>query len=225
MNAASLAGGGIAPGELISIYGTNLGPIESMEVPTGNLPLSLGGTEVTLNELSAPINYASKYRVDIQVPYLVGVPGDVWLTVKYGGGTSTAVNLHTLTAKPGLFAINPSGLGQLLALNADNTLNHNQPAARGSVVTEYASGLGLTAPPIAAGQVPQSRPTPLTYYPVTASVAGLPAEVADASLAPDRPGVYAVRIQIPTAVPIGPVEVKISCAASSSQNGVFIRVR
>ena len=225
VNAASLAGGPVAPGELLSIYGTNLGPSTPAEVTTGNLPTNLGGTEVSFNETIVPIRYTSKYRVDVQVPYLVGVPGDVWVTVRYGGGSSNPVNLTTQTAKPGLFTINPSGLGQLEAVNADGTLNKNEPAPRGSEITVYASGLGATSPAITAGEAPTSKPTPVAFNAVSATVAGLNANVADASLVPDRPGVYAVRISIPAAVPIGPVDVRISAASSSSQSGAFIRVR
>jgi uncharacterized protein (TIGR03437 family) len=225
VNAASYFGGPIAPGELISIYGTNLGPSTPEEVNTGNLPTTLGGTEVTLNESSAFIRYASKYRVDVQVPYLIGVPGDIWLTVKYGGGSSTPVKLTTQTAKPGLFAVNPSGFGQLEAVNGDGSLNKNEPARRGGEITVFASGLGITLPPVPAGQVSNIRPTPGTYHAVSATVAGVPAEVIAATLAPDRPGVYAVRIRIPLDVPIGPVGLKVSCASSSSQEGAIIHVR
>jgi len=225
VNAASLMGGPVAPGELVSIYGTNLGPGTPVEVKTGNLPTTLGGTEVMLNETKLPIKFASKYRVDVQVPYLVGVPGDLWVTVSYGGGSSNPVNLTTQTAKPGLLSINPTGLGQLEAVNADGSLNKDQAAARGSEVTVYASGLGVTQPSIQAGQAPPSRPTPVAYNTVSATVAGQPAMVIDASLVPDRPGVYAVRLQVPLATPVGVAEVKVSVASSSSQNGAYIRVR
>jgi uncharacterized protein (TIGR03437 family) len=214
------------PGELVSIYGTNLGPTTPVEVKTGALPTTLGGTEVMFNETAVPIRYASKYRLDVQVPYLVGVPGDVWITVKYSGASSTPVSITTQTAKPGLFTLSPSGLGQAQAVNADGTANGtNNRAPRGSEVTVYASGLGLTAPPIQAGQVPPSKPTPIAYYTVTATVAGQPATVVDASLVPDKPGVYAVRIVVPESAPLGPVEVKIAAASSASQSGALIQVR
>jgi uncharacterized protein (TIGR03437 family) len=225
VNAASLQGGGVAPGELISIYGTNLGPQTPVAAEPGNLPTLLGGTEVMFNEQKGYIRYASKYRVDVQVPYALGVPGDLWVTVMREGSQSSPVNVLVVSAKPGLFTLNQSGLGQIDAVNADGTLNRNEPARRGTEITVYASGLGYTLPPVPAGQLPMLNPTPGVYYPVSASVAGVQATVTSARLAQDRPGVYEVKILIPEFVPVGPVEVKIASVSESSQNGAFVRVR
>ncbi len=225
VNSASLAGGGAAPGELLSIFGTNLGSDKPVAAPTGDLPTSLGGTEVYFNEVKAPIKYVSKYRVDVQAPYAVGVPGELWLSVKNSLGTSDPVKLQTVSTKPAVVTINSYGRGQIDALNEDNSLNRNQAANRGSVITVYATGLGITLPIVPAGQDPGAKPTPVVWNTVYASIAGTPATVVDATLAPGRPGVYAVRIQIPLDIPIGPVELKISSVSSSSQNGAFIRVK
>lgn len=225
VNAASLAGGGVAPGELISIYGANIGPDEPVTAEPGNLPTSLGGTDVDFNEQKGYILYASKYRVDVQAPYALGIPGDVWLTLNRNGQSTEPANLAVVTSKPGLFSVNPSGRGQLEAINADGTLNKDETAARGSEITIFASGLGWTRPPIPAGQAPAVKPTPVPWYPVTASIAGVVAEVREVSLTLNRPGVYEVRILIPDFVPPGPAAVRISSASASSQDGVFIRVR
>jgi uncharacterized protein (TIGR03437 family) len=225
VNAASLQGGGVAPGELISIFGTNLGPQTPVTAEPGNLPTLLGGTEVMFNEQKGYIRYSSKYRVDVQVPYALGVPGDVWVTVKRDDRQSNPASVLVVSAKPGLFTLNQSGLGQIDAVNADGTLNKDEPARRGTEITVYASGLGYTLPPLPAGQVPSLNPTPGAFYPVTASIAGVQAVVTSARLAPDRPGVYAVKILIPEFVPVGPVEVKIASVSEASQNGAFVRVR
>ncbi len=117
-------------------------------------------------------------------------------------------------------------MGQFDALNADGSVNFEQNRAlRGSEVTVYATGPGLTMPPIQAGQAAPSKPTPIAYYSVSAAVAGQPANLADASLVPDRPGVDTVRILIPQTTPVGPVEIKVSSASSSSQSRALIRVR
>ncbi len=226
VNAASLAGGGVvAPGELVSIFGTNLGPNTPVEATTPSLPLTLGGTTASFNQFQLPIRYASKYRVDVQVPYALGIPGDGWFSVQYGGATSNGVNRSIVTARPGLFTINRSGLGQLDATNADGTANRDQPAARGTEITVYASGLGVTVPMLTEGQAPPANPPAQVYNPVTASVGGLQATVTQAFLTPDKPGLYTVKIMIPNNLAVGNADVIISTVSNSSQDGAYIRVR
>lgn len=225
VDSASLIGQGVAPGELISVFGTNLGPSKPVEATTPDLPTTLGGTQVTFNEQVVPIKYSSKYRVDVQAPYNLGQGGDVWITVQYGGGSSAPVSLPVWSTKPGLLAVNPSGLGQLQAVNENGSLNKNEAAPRGSVITVCASGLGYTWPVVEAGKAPPAKPPAAVWYPVTASIGGIQAVVNEAILVADRPGVYSVKIVVPKELSPGVAAVKIANVASASQDGVFIRIR
>jgi hypothetical protein len=179
VNAANLTGGGAAPGELVSIFGLGLGPEDAEEAPEGNLPTTLGGTEVLFNEQSAPIRFASKYRVDVQAPYALGVPGDARMVVSRSGRSSQAD-----------------------AVNADGSQNKNRVAPRGTEIKVYASGLGITLPLIQSGAVPVLWPAPSPCNTVSATIAGYPVEVISANLSETRPGVYEVKFLIPEFVPL-----------------------
>jgi uncharacterized protein (TIGR03437 family) len=67
--------------------------------------------------------------------------------VKYRGQTA-ATSVPVANAAPGLFTVDFSGNGQVVALNVDDTLNSSKnPAAAGSVITLFGTGEGATNPP------------------------------------------------------------------------------
>ena len=68
-NAASYIPGAISPGELIAIFGDNIGPAAplGLSISNGFLQTSLGGVTVTIDGQAAPIVYASTSQVSVQV--------------------------------------------------------------------------------------------------------------------------------------------------------------
>src|SRR5260370_23503387 len=73
-NSASLDGGVVAPGELVSIFGVALGPQSGVAATTNTPPTNLGGTTVTFDGKPAPILYSSLYQVNVEGPYTL-TPG------------------------------------------------------------------------------------------------------------------------------------------------------
>ena len=125
VNALSGRGGAVAPGEIVSVFGSGLGPEAgvpaSFDPETGSLPVSLAGVSVSVNRLPAPIYFASSGQVNIQIPYEVAGQDVALIDVTYGGETSTPARLPIAEAAPGLFPT---------ALNEDGTLNSPEnPAA------------------------------------------------------------------------------------------------
>jgi uncharacterized protein (TIGR03437 family) len=226
-NAAGMHQRGIvAPGEVISIYGLALGPETPVEAVGATLPSALGGTSVTIGDKPAPIQYASKYRLTVQVPYSMAPGGQAWIVVQSRGGTSAAVPVDVASATPGLYTRSVSGLGAVEALNDNGQANSPEnPAGLGSKVTVFASGLGGTTPAIEAGIAPPSSPIAEVQWPVYASINGYPALVQSASLVPDRPGLYQVTLVIPERISVGAVPIKISSGSYSSQDGAVIWVK
>ena len=94
----------------------------------------------------------------------------------------------------------------------------------------YVTGLGLTNPPFAAGQLPPNdasgaRPAP----PVTVVIDGLQAAVQYAGTAPGFAGLYQINVVIPVTPNLGEVPITIISsgggpAATTPSNG-FIAVR
>ncbi len=74
VNAASYAGGGIAPGELVSIFGTNFG-VNPLELFTGAvvnnaLPTAVRRTKVLFNGTLGAITAVTSGQINVFVPYL-----------------------------------------------------------------------------------------------------------------------------------------------------------
>lgn len=74
VNAASYLPGPVSPGEIISIFGTGLGPAAGMAaIPgsSGTMPDSLAETRVSFDGIAAPLLYAQNLQVNLVVPYSV----------------------------------------------------------------------------------------------------------------------------------------------------------
>ncbi len=88
--ASSLSGGSIAPGEIVVLYGTGLGPAQLLQATVegdGLYPKQLAGTTVSFNGLAAPIVYTLATQVAAIVPY--GITGTAaQVAVSYQGQTT-----------------------------------------------------------------------------------------------------------------------------------------
>ena len=72
-NAASYANGSVSPGELVTLFGTAIGPATAAgattDPATGKLATTIGFVQVLFNGIAAPMIYASSTQVSAVVPY------------------------------------------------------------------------------------------------------------------------------------------------------------
>ncbi|HYI97957.1 MAG TPA: proprotein convertase P-domain-containing protein [Bryobacteraceae bacterium] len=228
VNTASGTGAGTAaPGELISILGAGLGPTTAVAAPAGALPTTLGGTTVTINGTAAPISYTSPFRVDVQVPFFA-VPGTtIAVQVNYNNQTSPVATLNVVTAVPGIYtASTPGQPGPAKAINQAGTLNSAvNPAPKGSVISIYASGLGVVNPPGTAGAVPPNNPLSTVSGDVGAFIGGVPAVVQFAGLAPGSPALYQINIMVPASAASGTQQLLLYSNGIASQSGITVVIQ
>ncbi|HLY19394.1 MAG TPA: hypothetical protein VKR61_19340 [Bryobacteraceae bacterium] len=169
--AGSWVSEGLAPGEILGIYGSSLGPRQAVqgEYQNGTLPTALGGTEVMFNGRPAPLLWASSGQVNAVVPFDINGDTTANVQIRANGAISNVAQLPVLPADPGIFA-NSAGLA--LALNQDGSINTQQnPAAIGSIVTVFVNGAGLQTPTPADGT--RAPFGPRLAAPLAASVQGL----------------------------------------------------
>jgi uncharacterized protein (TIGR03437 family) len=233
-NVPTLQAGPIAPGEILAISGTNIGPATAVTAPAGNLPNTLGGVQVMINN-SAPaaIAYASSTLVLAILPYTAGgsgavIGGTVTLTLSFNNIPSNAVTLNVVMASPGLFPLNRGDTGKMLvkAINPDGTLNGpDNPVAAGSVVVLYAGGLGPVTPTFTAGQVAPTDTLYTTVATTFVAFGGLPGTVLFSGLAPATIGVYQVNVMLPSDLPSGAETVLLWNSAGASQSGLQIYIK
>ena len=157
VNAASYLGGGVAPGEIVTIFGSAIGPpqlVPLLVTEDGRLATNLADTSILFNGIAAPLIYVSDKQSSAIVPYGVGGRASVDVQIEYRGVRSEVITVPLLASRPGVFSVNASGQGQGAILNQDGTLNSPaNPAERGSVITLYATGGAETAPGVMDGQI------------------------------------------------------------------------
>lgn len=196
-SSASGAVSALAPGALVTIYGTGLS-VSTAVANISPLPTTLGGAAVNVGGLAAPILYASSTQINIQIPFEVPA-GSATLNVTAGAAAAGKTTLSLSTLAPGLFLL-PQGAAA--AVNQDGSVNsQTQPASVGSVISAYLTGLGATNPPVATGAA--ARSTPLSYVSatVTATIGNAAASVQFAGLAPGFTGLCQVNILVPQLAP------------------------
>lgn len=229
VNAASMQGGPIAPGEIVLITGGTIGPfpLVSAKIPaSGSIGTALGNTTVTINGIQAPILYASANATSVVVPYgLAGFPNTT-VVVKSGNQTTAAFATPVALSAPGLFTLDETGNGQVVAFNQDGTLNGAQsPAAKGTVVILYATGDGPNYP---AGQdgVVTGTTIHAPVLPVLLTIGGVPAPVL---YSVSSPGTIAGVLQIAALIPAGsasgavPIVLKVDNASSQSTATINVK--
>ena len=229
-NAASFVGGGVSPGEMVSIEGNDLGPESPVTLETsspGVFDNLLGGTRVWFDGIAAPLVYTSAKQVFAVVPYEVAGESKTQVQAEYLGVTSPVVTVPVVASAPGLFTGDLSGSGQAYAWNRDSTRNSAaNPAQAGSVISLLATGEGQTTPAGADGKVAGAVP-PKPQLSVSAQIGALAASVISAGGQPGNvAGSLMIKVQIPANLTAGsavPVMVKIGSA--SSQAGVTIAVQ
>lgn len=231
VNAASGLAGPIAPGEIITIGGTAMGPspgVIGTVNSSGVVDTTLSNTRVLFDGVAAPILYASDKQINTIVPYDLFGRLSTNIQVEYQGVRSPALQFRVADSAPGIFTLDQSGRNQGAILNQDGTVNGpNFPATKGSVVSIYATGEGQTTPVGINGKIIGSDlRKPL--LPVTATINGIPAIVQYAGSAPTLvSGALQVNVQIPGNAPSGalPVQLQIGGVTQLSQAGVTLVVR
>jgi uncharacterized protein (TIGR03437 family) len=217
-----------AAGQLISIYGTQLGPSAGSGIqlgPGGAVTTSNGGTQVLFGGAAAPILYTGAGQVNAAIPCSLAGQTSTQMVVEYLGAQSAPVTLSLGPAAPGIFTADGSGQGQAAALNQDNSFNGpSNPAPPGSIVTFYATGVGPTSPCM-DGQVYQSN-FPVLMLPVIVGVGKSGAQVLYSGQAPDLvSGVAQFNIVIPSDAPSGVVPLTLVVGGIFSTPGVTIDVK
>jgi len=231
VNAASFQGGAVVPGELVSLFGTALGPAAGAGIDLTYPRLvanSVAGVHVLFDGVPAPLIFVSAGQVNAVVPYSVAGKSSTQLQVEYLGSVSAPVSLPVAATAPGLFTATATGAGQGAILNAaDESVNSaSNPVARGDWVSIFGTGAGATTPASTDGLL-VTAPYPQVSAKVTVTMDGLPCQTNYEGAAPYLiAGVVQINAQVPDGVTPGPgVPVVVTIGDASSQPGVTLAVK
>jgi uncharacterized protein (TIGR03437 family) len=228
-NAASSVSGPVAPGEVVVLYGSGLGPARltpyQLDPTSGLVGASLAGTSVIFNGTPAPVLYTSATQVGVVTPYSIA-GSNVQVFVEYQGQTSAPVTVPVAAVAPALFIADSSGKGQAAASNQDGTVNGAaHPAKVGSYISLWLTGVGQMNPTGVDG-LPGAAPLPQPAAPVTVTIGGQLVQPQYAGQAPYAvAGVMQINAQIPGGTQAGnAVPVVVQVGGVSTQAGVTIAV-
>lgn len=238
LNGASFAKGqAVAPGSLVSIFGTNLAAGNGL---AGTIPLSttLANVSVTFNGTAAPLSgvfhdAVNGDQINAQLPWELAGSATANVVVKNGSNSSAPVSVSLASAAPGIFAFGTQAIaygnsdGIIAAANGAIQGLTTHPAKINDPLTLaiLATGLGPVDPPVATGNVVTNGPLPKTTTQPTVTVGGVPAQVVFAGMSPQFVGVYQINIVIQPGTPTGDaVPLVITMGNISSPNNITIAV-
>jgi uncharacterized protein (TIGR03437 family) len=229
-NAASGVVGPIAAGEIISIFGSNLGPTKGVfgTITNNSLSTEVAGVQVKFDNNYAPLLYVSATQINALVPFEVNSLFHTNMQVVNGTTVSNALDLAVAPTAPGIFTATETGSGQGSILNQDGSVNNSSnPAAQGSIIVLFATGGGQTQPPGVTGNITPPDGTGLKNVPgVTVTIAGQEGTVIYAGSAPAFvEGAMQINVQMPATVPSGAQPVVVTVGGASSQINVTVAVQ
>ena len=237
-DAANLAPNLVSPGEIVSFFGSGIGPQTGVEAAfdsAGRLPTVLGNTRVLFDGVPVPLLFVRSDQVNAVTPFALAGKPSTQVQIEYAGVRSPALTVRVTGATPGIFTLDASGSGQAAALNEDNSYNTpSNPAHPGSIVVLFATGAGPLDPVPEDGMLVEGT-LPRTLAP-SAYVGSCPAEVLYSGSAPGLiAGAIQFNLRIPDKAPppapagmscgLGDVPVILLFGGAPSQESVTISVR
>jgi uncharacterized protein (TIGR03437 family) len=140
---AGFTANGLAPGSIVSIFGSGLAGATLQAAAGGALPTNLFDVEVLFNNVPAPLYYVSPTQIDAQVP-LELAPGSVTVQVVRNLAPSARQTLSLRSAAPAILSANQQGSGAGLIYHAStmSLVTATNPATAGETLVIYCTGLG-----------------------------------------------------------------------------------
>src|SRR5580658_7332912 len=185
----------VAPGELATIFGTNLAD-STQGASSFPLPRSMAGATVYVNNSSVPLLYVSATQINFQVPSNLAA-GTVNMYVSRDGGQSAIFTVTVVSSSPGIFQDTSN---HAVAQNAvDNSTNSDSdPVAAGAILVVYLTGQGALNNPVADGTATPDSPLSSATGTATATIGGVSATVQFLGLTPGFTGLAQANITVPS---------------------------
>jgi len=180
VNAASLGGGNVQPGSIITIFGTRLTTGVAFATDVQKPPVSLGGVTVSIGGSAAALFYVSPTQINAVVDPKTPLGNDNVVVTSQTGTQNGTLTVST-SAPAGLFSLFGTGTRDGAILNAItfllgdfSTRTENSP----TYLALFATGVNLTTTP-------------------TVTIGGVPVQVVFSGAAPCCDGLDQVNVQLP----------------------------
>ena len=209
----------LAPGSIAALFGKYLNDGPAVGTSSlgldGRLVTSLGGTQVRVNGVLAPLFFSFFNQLAFQIPSELMGFSSATVQVTVSGRVSAPRTIFLNSTAPGIFTANSSGQGPGVITHADGSLvTAQQPAIPNEVVVVYVTGLGATTLPLATG-VPAGSSNLVATPSVT--IDGAQATVLFAGRTPTLVGSDQINVRVPAGTRVAnDIVVRVTAGASLS---------
>jgi len=242
LNSGSYTTNGVAPGSLVSIFGTSLAASTAV---AATIPLSTSlsdVTSVTFNNIPAGLYFVADKQINAQLPFDVlpagMTSGQATIIVTRGNGVSEPQTVPIVQVSPGIFTTTQNGLGQAFAY--DNTTGA-VAAPTGTVIGSFSvtpislssghaliiacTGLGAVTPPIDNYVAASDGTLRYTVLQPKVLIGGVEAQYIYAVLSPQYVSEYQIGLLPAPSTPTGPaVPLQIQIGGVTTSDQVTIAV-
>ena len=195
----------VAPGGLISVYGTQMSAtnVATSQIP---LPTALGESCLVVNGSPIPLLFVSAKQINAQLPF--NAAGDVAMSIHTPAGVSNNYNFVVQSAAPAIFLTGTAGpetgLATIFRAANGQLVTPTNPLYPGDTVVIYLTGMGPTSPAVAAGaETPPTLLTSVTQAP-SLTLGGSNLSILYAGLVPGFvSGLYQINATVPDVVTQG----------------------
>jgi uncharacterized protein (TIGR03437 family) len=180
VNAASLSSVSVAPGSIITIFGTTLTTGIAVANNAQSPPTSLGGVTVTIGGTAAALFYVSPTQINAVVDPKTPTGSDA-VSVVSSAGTQTGTVAVASNAPPGLFSLLGTGTRDGAIVNAilGGLMNFSaQTQNQSTFLALFATGMNTSSTP-------------------TVTIGGVPVQVTFAGASPCCDGLQQINVVLP----------------------------
>ncbi len=183
----------VAPGGLVSLFGTNLSPtnMATNQIP---LPTALADSCMSVNGTLLPLFFASPTQINAQLPN--NATGNSSLVLYTPGGISDTFNFTIQPTAPSVFRT-ANGTAMIIRDVDGQYITNDTPIHLNEYLTIYLTGMGGTTPSVAQGSAAPSSPLAVATVQPTITIGGSSIFVLWAGLAPKQVGVYQINALVP----------------------------
>jgi uncharacterized protein (TIGR03437 family) len=238
----------LSPGAAAVVFGTGFAPAGTQDAAgtsnliAGKISTEMDGVCVMVGSTPAPILALAPGQINFVVPQtLSGTAASVQVVTGCGSSSeqrSDAVNVAVQSAAPEFFYFSQTASGQnpIAALDLSTGIYvgtagtlagaASAPAKPGDLLALYGTGLGVSNPPLATGQLPTAA-TPIAGD-IQVTVGGTQLAAADilyAGVAPSNASLYQINIRLPASVPDGNQPALVVVNGYASPAGGYIAVK
>jgi uncharacterized protein (TIGR03437 family) len=223
VNAADLTSV-FAPGALIAVFGANLSPTNTAtaQIP---LPTAIGQSCLMLNGVALPMSFASPGQINAQLS--LHVSGSVPLTLYTPGGVSDDYYVNLTAVAPAIFRSGTAGpvtdIPVVIKASNQQLVTPSNPVHPNDEIWIYATGLGATAPEVAAGAPAPWSPLAQAVQTPEVRLGNTDLAVSYAGLAPGQVGVYQINARAPANISTG-MDVPLTISQGSASTSINLRV-